>query len=218
MTDIDALKKQLRDKRIKTLITQLDKEVSALPAICRRIEDAFLRESEDWTKQSSVISAKYKFEELMRFADELTWLTEGNDPLQYPDVITSPTESYSITGNEDDGFELRLPLLQKRGYEKKHHQQKIKAESVRAVSENYLKKRNIRRCPYDRCSLIYTVMLGPDAGGNIGDADNLDTKQITDALSGIFFIDDNLTHVELVINAEETETPSFTRLRIVPKG
>ena len=218
MTDTRGLKDRLREKRVQNLLQQLDKETKALPSVNRRIENAFLMDTEDWVKQSAIISAKYKLEELMRVADELTWLTAGENPVQYPGNVCMPTENYTIKGSPEEGFELTLPPLQKRGYEKKHHPQKVKAESVRAISERYLAEQDIEKCPFDKCTLIYTAMLGEELNGNIGDADNLDTKQITDALSGIFFIDDNLTHVELVINAEDTDGPSHTRLRIVPRG
>lgn len=218
MTGIEELKDRLREKRMNELISELGRDTDAFPSICRRIENAFLGNEEDWKKQSSIISAKYKLEEMMRACDELTWLADGNEAADYPAQMTLPTDNYTISGNKEDGFEIRMPVLQKRGYDKKHHAQKVKAECVRAVSERYLEKMGIGKCVYDKCTLIYTVMIGPECAGNIGDSDNLDTKQITDALSGVFFIDDNLTHVELVIGAQQTDEPSYTSLKVLPRS
>jgi len=203
-----------KEKRAAQLTKELAAGVMALPGICRRIERAFFETKEDWAKKSSIISAKYMLEDLMRCTDELSWLTEENEPAQYPGRITQPTESYCVSGSREAGFELLMPLLQKRGREGRPHPQKVKAESVRAAAVFYLEKLGLKRCLYERCTLTYTVMIGPETGGNIGDADNLDTKQITDALTGIFFADDNLTHVRLVIEGEMTEGPSHTRLKI----
>lgn len=203
-----------RARRYSQLISQFDSDIKALPAICRRIERSFFDGSEDWARKSSLISAKYKLEEMMRCADELSWLADEKEPSEYPSRITQPTESYSVTGNRDKGFTVIMPPLQKREYERKLHPQKVKAECVRAAVLDYLKKTGQKKCIFDKCTLTYTVMIGPEAGGNIGDADNLDTKQITDALTGIFYEDDNLTHVTLMIRGETTTEPSFTKLEI----
>lgn len=203
-----------RQKRAVQLVSEFDKDIRALPGICRRIERAFFDTKEDWAKKSSLISAKYKLEEMMRCADELSWLAGDEDPADYPARITQPTENYSVTGDRASGFTVTMPPLQKRDYEKKLHPQKVKAESVRAAVLIHLKKLGLRKCIYDRCTLTYTVMIGPEAGGNIGDSDNLDTKQITDALTGIFYRDDDLTHVQLTIRGELTDGPSYTKLEI----
>lgn len=211
---LEKLRKRRAEERTMRLLEEFDREAKALPAICGRLERAFFETKEERAKKDSLISAQYSLERLMRCADELSWLTKGKDPAEYPAQIRCPTESYSVTGNRDEGFKIHMPPLQKRGPRERPHPQKVKAESVRAAALSYLGKQGLRKCLYGKCTLTYTVMIGPEAGDNIGDAENLDTKQITDALTGIFFPDDNLTHVRIVVQGEFTERPSYTVLTI----
>ena len=210
----EDLAKRRKEKRAAQLVEDFDRDIKSLPGICRRMERAFFETGKERTVKSSLQSAARVLEDLLRCADELSWLAEDNPPEKYPNQISCLTESYRITGSREAGFEILMPPLQKRGDTARPHPQKVTAESVRAAALSYLEGQGLRRCLFDKCTLTYTVMIGPETGGNIGDAENLDTKQITDALTGIFYPDDNLTHVRIAVEGKMTQAPSYTRLRI----
>ena len=113
-------------------------------------------------------------------------------------------------------IKIQMPLLPTVANNYKVNKNRITAGIVKKIVLEYIYENDITMPFFDRASLEFTMYIGPDRKNfPPRDVENLSTKDITDALIGILYENDNIIYIpQITIRGRFTEEPSHTILTI----
>lgn len=162
---------------------------------------------------------KGDFGQLSKLASNLEWSIEEGEALkqnpeesQRKEIVTP-----AICGSKEEGFNITCPFPGRRARTARSVLAQHRYAELRKVAETFAREKGYFSPPVKNADIHFTICLGEDMKGvATPDFDNVDLKEVTDALETYILDNDSLEQTRIHILAKRVSGPS--RLNVIIKN
>lgn len=165
--------------------------------------------------EKRLLDLSYKHAAVMEF---LLSFTHRQDTESKEDCYAEIEENmFSVAGSKEEGIVITTPFPPIKCGNARTHISKMFAQEIERLLDKKYAQKGYQLPVYDKASVHFIVSLGIDIDANhIPDADNLDLKNILDAMQQYLFPNDNLVTIDYKVTGEYVSAKS--KMRIVVKS